>query len=76
MYNSKWNGCINKLNIYSFSHNLNAWACPSFNLSIGYVIATGGLGRVIFNETEKIDIYDPDLAYRGMKVIYDLAQNK
>ena len=40
------------------------------------VIATGGLGRVIFNETEMIDIYDPDLAYRGMKVIYDLNKDK
>lgn len=35
------------------------------------VIATGGLGRIIFNETEIIDIYDPDLAFKGMKIIYD-----
>ena len=35
------------------------------------VYATGGLGRVIFNETDLIDVYDPDLAYKGMKIIYD-----
>lgn len=35
------------------------------------VYATGGLGRVIYNETSLIDFYDPDLAYKGMKVIYD-----
>ena len=35
------------------------------------VYATGGLGRVIFNETDLIDVYDPDLAYKGMQIIYD-----
>ena len=35
------------------------------------VYATGGLGRVIYNETPMIDVYDPDLAYKGMKIIYD-----
>ena len=35
------------------------------------VYATGGLGRVIYNETPLIDRYDPDLAYKGMKIIYD-----
>lgn len=35
------------------------------------VIATGGLGRIIFNETDMIDVYDPDLAFKGMKVIYN-----
>ena len=35
------------------------------------VYATGGLGRVIFNETDMIDVYDPDLAYKGMQIIYD-----
>ncbi|NLC96295.1 MAG: type III pantothenate kinase [Erysipelotrichaceae bacterium] len=36
-----------------------------------YVIATGGLGRVIFKETDLIDTYDPDLAFKGIKIIYD-----
>ena len=35
------------------------------------VIATGGLGRIIFNETDMIDDYDPNLSFKGMKVIYD-----
>lgn len=35
------------------------------------VYATGGLGRVIYNETDMIDLYDPDLAFKGMKIIYD-----
>ncbi len=36
-----------------------------------HVIATGGLGRVIYKETDLIDDYDPDLAYKGIKIIYD-----
>lgn len=36
------------------------------------VIATGGLGIVIANETKEIDIYDPDVAYKGMQILYDL----
>lgn len=35
------------------------------------VISTGGLGRIIFNETDLIDIYDPDLTFKGLKIIYD-----
>ena len=35
------------------------------------VFATGGLGRVIYNETDMIDEYDPDLAFKGMKIIYE-----
>lgn len=35
------------------------------------VIATGGLGRIIADNTDKIDIYDPDLTLKGMKLIFD-----
>lgn len=35
------------------------------------IIATGGLGRIIFNETKMIDVYDKDLTFKGMKIIYD-----
>lgn len=35
------------------------------------VISTGGLGRMIANETEYIDIYDADLTFKGLKIIYD-----
>ncbi len=35
------------------------------------VISTGGLGRVIYKETNKIDVYDPDLTFKGLKNIYE-----
>lgn len=36
------------------------------------VVATGGLGRIIFNETNLIDVYDPELTFKGLKEIYKL----
>ena len=38
------------------------------------VIATGGLGRIIFNETDMIDEYDPNLSFKGMKIIFEKNQ--
>ncbi len=35
------------------------------------VIATGGFGRVIEHDTDLIDVYDPDLIFKGMKIIYE-----
>lgn len=35
------------------------------------VIATGGLGRLIADETSTIDIYDPQLLLKGLKILYD-----
>lgn len=35
------------------------------------VIATGGLGRVICEHTNQIDVYDPNLIFKGLKVIYE-----
>lgn len=35
------------------------------------VVATGGLGVIIANETDAIDIYDPMLTLKGMRLIYD-----
>lgn len=40
------------------------------------VIATGGLGRIIFNETDMINEYDPALSFKGMKLIYDKNRNE
>ena len=41
------------------------------------VIATGGLGKVIYQSTELIDIYDPNVSYKGMEVIYNrIKKNK
>lgn len=35
------------------------------------VVATGGLGRIISNETESIDIYDPNLTLQGTRLVYE-----
>ena len=35
------------------------------------VVATGGLGNIIADETEAIEFYDPDLTLRGLKLVYD-----
>ena len=35
------------------------------------VVATGGLGRLIANETDMIDEYDSELALEGLRLIYD-----
>ena len=35
------------------------------------VVATGGLGNIISKETDCIDIYDPQLTLKGLKIIYD-----
>ncbi len=37
------------------------------------VIATGGLGKIIANETDEIDAYDADIAYKGMKILYTIS---
>lgn len=34
------------------------------------VVATGGLGKIIADETEMIDIYDPMLTLKGLQLIY------
>lgn len=40
------------------------------------VIATGGLGRLIAEETDAIDFYDPYLTLDGLRIIYDKNRNK
>ncbi|HAG68900.1 MAG TPA: type III pantothenate kinase [Lachnospiraceae bacterium] len=35
------------------------------------VVATGGLGRLISSETDKINDYDPELTLTGLRLIYD-----
>ncbi len=34
------------------------------------VVATGGLGKIIADETDCIDIYDPELTLTGLRLIY------
>ena len=40
------------------------------------VIATGGLGRVFEGDCELIDVYDPDLVFKGMQQIYQRNRKK
>lgn len=35
------------------------------------VIATGGLARIIYKETQYIDVYDPNLTFKGLQIIYE-----
>ncbi len=35
------------------------------------VVATGGLGKIIADETKDIDIYNPELTLQGLRVIYN-----
>lgn len=35
------------------------------------VIATGGYGRMFYQETEAIDVYDPQLSLKGLKIILE-----
>jgi type III pantothenate kinase len=35
------------------------------------VVATGGLGRIIADDTEEIDVYDPNLTLRGLQILYN-----
>ena len=40
------------------------------------VVATGGMGRVIYNNTNCIDIYVKELTLQGMRIIYEKNKNK
>lgn len=40
------------------------------------VVATGGLGGMIAKETDCIDIYDPDLTLKGMRLIFEKQGDK
>lgn len=35
------------------------------------VVATGGLGRIIESETDRIDVYDTALTLNGLRIIYN-----
>ena len=40
------------------------------------VVATGGLGRIIANETDAIDVYDPNLTLKGIHLVYKKQNRK
>lgn len=35
------------------------------------VVATGGLGKIIADETEMIDVYDTQLTLNGLRIIFE-----
>jgi len=35
------------------------------------VVATGGLGKLISENTDKIDVYDPNLTLQGLRLIFE-----
>ncbi|MCR5690709.1 MAG: pantothenate kinase, partial [Eubacterium sp.] len=35
------------------------------------VVATGGLGRIISEGTDKIDVYDSELTLQGIRLVYE-----
>lgn len=40
------------------------------------VIATGGLGKIISDATDIIEVYDPNLTLKGLKIINDKNRNR
>ena len=40
------------------------------------VVATGGLGHIIYGETDSIEIYDRDLTLDGLRIIYERNQDR
>ncbi len=40
------------------------------------VVVTGGLGRIISNETENVDVSDPDLTLKGINLVYRKQNRK
>ncbi len=39
-------------------------------------VATGGLGKIVSDATDKIDIYDKDLTLQGLRLIYEKTKGK
>ncbi|HWT73890.1 MAG TPA: type III pantothenate kinase [Mobilitalea sp.] len=40
------------------------------------IIATGGLGKIIADATDVIEVYDPNLTLKGLKIINDKNKNR
>jgi type III pantothenate kinase len=41
-----------------------------------HTVVTGGLGRIIANETEAVDVYDPNLTLKGIYLVYKKQNRK
>jgi type III pantothenate kinase len=39
-------------------------------------VVTGGLGRIIANETDAVDVYDPNLTLKGIYLVYKKQNRK
>ena len=39
-----------------------------------HVVATGGLGKIIYDETDSIEHYDPNLTLKGLNILYHKQQ--
>ena len=46
------------------------------NLENMKVVVTGGLGRIISNESDMIDAYDPILTLKGINLVYKKQNRK
>lgn len=51
---------------YIVNKMLSESNCPNAK-----VVATGGYGRMFLNEVSRIDVFDPQLALKGLKIIHD-----
>ncbi|MDE6233787.1 MAG: type III pantothenate kinase, partial [Lachnospiraceae bacterium] len=40
------------------------------------VVATGGLGKIISESTEKIDYYDANLTLKGLRILYEKCRKE
>jgi type III pantothenate kinase len=41
-----------------------------------HTVVTGGLGRIIANETDAVDVYDPNLTLKGIYLVYKKQDRK
>jgi type III pantothenate kinase len=41
-----------------------------------HTVVTGGLGRIIANETDAVDVYDPNLTLKGIYLVYKKQNRK
>jgi type III pantothenate kinase len=41
-----------------------------------HTVVTGGLGRIIANETKAVDVYDPNLTLKGIHLVYKKQNRK
>ena len=40
------------------------------------VVATGGLGKIIFPETDILEVYDQELTLHGMRIVFERQKKR